>query len=54
MRVPEAMIKKWFDFGCLRFIDRMDVDPTLPFVTVARLCKVNWHALGSDDWFPYE
>lgn len=32
----------------------MNVDPTLAFVTVERLCEVGWGAFGSHDWLPYE
>lgn len=38
-----------FDFRVLLLIGRMDVDPTLAFVAVARLCKIDWHCLGSHD-----
>lgn len=53
MRVPDAMIKDWFDFEILWLTDRMDVDPILTFVAVVRLCEAYWYALGSHDWFPY-
>lgn len=53
MRVPKAMIKKWFDYGTVRLIEGMKVDPTLTFVAVALLCKFDWDALGSHDRFPY-
>lgn len=52
--VPEVMFKERFDFGILRLIDRMYVGTTLPFVAVARLCKVDWDAHGLHDWLPYE
>lgn len=41
MKVLNGMAKEWLDFGILRLIDRMDVDPTLTFVAVARLCEVD-------------
>lgn len=37
MKVSDAIVKKWFEFGISRLIDRMDFDPTYAFVAVARL-----------------
>lgn len=54
MMDPDAMIKGRVVFGILRSIDRMDVDPALPFVAVARLCEVDWHILWSHDLFSFE
>lgn len=51
MKVPDAKVKELFDFSILRLIDRTDVDPTLAFVAVARLCMVDWYACSSLDWF---
>lgn len=41
MRVTKATIKEWFDYGILRLIDGMQVDPTLAFVAVACLYEVD-------------
>lgn len=54
MTAPNGVIKVWLEFEILRMIDRMDVDPTLALVPVARTCKVAWHAVGMRDWFPYK
>lgn len=48
------MVKELFDFGILRLIDRTDVDLTLVFVAVARLCKVGWYGTRLHDLFSYE
>lgn len=49
MKVPDASFKECFDFGMLRLIDRMNVDPTFVYVAVAIVCKVDWYALGLHD-----
>lgn len=42
LRVPIPLIKEWISFGILRLLNRMDVNPVLTFVAIARLCKVDW------------
>lgn len=54
MRVPREMINKRFGYGTLRIIDRMEADPTMEFVTVALLCKIEWHVISSNNWYPYQ
>lgn len=54
MRVSDAMVKEWFDFGISWLIDRIHVNSILAFVAVAYLCKGDWDALGSHDRFSYE
>lgn len=41
MKVPDVMVKEWFDFDFLRLIDRMDVDPILTLVAGACLCEID-------------
>lgn len=37
MCIPKALMKEWFDYGILKLIYCMEVDPALAFVAMARL-----------------
>lgn len=49
MRVSEAIIRESFELVNPKLIARMEVDSTLEFVGVARLCMVDWDALCLHD-----
>lgn len=51
LNVNDDVNKHWFEFGILQLIGRMDVNPTLVFIAVARLYKVKWGALGLQNCF---
>lgn len=51
LRVPFPLIKEWFSFGILWLLGRMEVNQVLVFVAIARLCEVEWSALGEQSWF---
>lgn len=37
MQVLLGMAREWFDLGVLTFLDRMDVDPVLTCIAIARV-----------------
>lgn len=49
MNVPNAMVKKCFDFDILCLIDSMNLYSNLVFVAVARLREVNRYNCGLHD-----
>lgn len=53
MAAHEAVIKEWFDYGILQFLDCTKVDQTLAWSTVALLQDFDWDSLGSHDWFSH-
>lgn len=54
IRVEFPFLKKWFNFGILRLLDRMYVNPVLVFVGIARFCGVDWSVLSDQSLFSYE
>lgn len=47
------MIKEWFEYDILRFIVEMEVDTSLAFVAVVRLCEIEYGVSDSHDFYPY-
>lgn len=54
LRVGLSTMKSWYKLELLRLIRDMEVDSVLAFVAVGRLTKVDWDALGDQEWFPYK
>lgn len=48
------MIEKWFGFGILHLIRKLEVHLVLTLVAVARVADVVWAALPDQEWFPYD
>lgn len=54
LRFPILFIKKWFHFGFIWLIYRVDVNPVFVFVAIALLHEVDRSVLGEQSCFPYK
>lgn len=54
LRIPMPLVLKWFSFGTLRLLDRLNVDLLLSLVPMVRVCDVSLSALSNQSLFPYE
>lgn len=45
LRVSVKLVQKGVDFGILRLIYHMDVEPELVLVAMANIADINWAAL---------
>lgn len=54
MKVSYAVVIEWFEFEIWRLIDQIDVDTTLAFVPVPRLCEIGSYALGLHGWLSFD
>lgn len=45
------LIKSWVLFGIFWFFDKIDVNPALSFVAIARRFEAVWSLLGAHSWF---
>lgn len=52
LRIPQGLIKSWFDFEIPCLLSKLDVEPSTALLAIALFLR-GWDVLVSHDWFPY-